>query len=919
MENKNEKIELKDLENPISNHLVNKSPRLIDCFTIYGYENIYIIQKIIKDINTNEEKSTTTSNPIEYGEYKCKEYPSVLCSITSNLDVEDNGKQENILLESYDYYLDLCIFENPIIYYTTEKQKINKELIKPKESMPYIINDHGITICYSYMFYEEKQYDKIIIFIPKIFCIVSRYPFYKLFHEICIGIYEEFNNKKVQIPLEVQISNIINQTPPPNNCNLQLCLFPYQEFNEQILNSNNFFNKTKNVMISCLSGYNQNQINIGWIFYQFDLNLLTEVFIHLTIFSFLFFYSCDSEKLFVLQIIFNSLLYPIKVQNVSAVVPHEKNDIKYDQKYCGAKVNQIKYNELKENFNEYLPDYYVLFDDKEKELKINSTVKNKIKIYNVIRKIVYEEDLDSKIYILIKKCKENLDNLSQEVMEKQLCLNFYETSDEEIKMNKKIRNAFYKLNLDLSNFIYNYEKEHEELNSSKNKETSKKENSDDIELNNIDEIFYSIIKDSHFYLIKSFTNGNKDLESRNMRLPRKIFASFLSYLNSNPKENREINYYEIIDNIYCQKKPETINFNFLEFYRYYYKNFDKYFSEVFNPNYTMCSLDEKSKKHFFTYQKIELDPELIIKYIYLLEEMETNEEQLKQKNKLFKNEYLYAPNNKTKNLDIFNEIEKYYFENNLLKYKEIIILCLINYIILTIPKKKLVYLNKEDAQKQTERSIPRNFIHDLFDCIYLFKNKYLEMFLSVAYRYFNNSNETNYYLIQPYIDVYQKCVTERKILKTEEMVSLYDKFKSFSDIVKQKYESKHVIDEKNNDLINEISSYELYSFENNNYEEDALNKMIDQKYDGKLINEKITMFCKFEPKKIICNDISSPKKLYNKIKNIMKDFYETLQIKDKEEETIKEIGSNILYYGFLIKFDDIPIDAIKYILLTLNK
>jgi hypothetical protein len=299
--------------------------------------------------------------------------------------------------------------------------------------------------------------------------------------------------------------------------------------------------------------------------------------------------------------------------------------------------------------------------------------------------------------------------------------------------------------------------------------------------------------------------------------------------------------------------------------------------------------------------------------------METNEEQLKQKNKLFKNEYLYAPNNKTKNLDIFNEIEKYYFENNLLKYKEIIILCLINYIILTIPKKKLVYLNKEDAQKQTERSIPRNFIHDLFDCIYLFKNKYLEMFLSVAYRYFNNSNETNYYLIQPYIDVYQKCVIERKILKTEEMVSLYEKFKSFSDIVKQKYESKHVIDEKNNDLINEISSYELYSFENNNYEEDALNKMIDQKYDGKLINEKITMFCKFEPKKIICNDISSPKKLYNKIKNIMKDFYETLQIKDKEEETIKEIGSNILYYGFLIKFDDIPIDAIKYILLTLNK
>ena len=151
------------------------------------------------------------------------------------------------------------------------------------------------------------------------------------------------------------------------------------------------------------------------------------------------------------------------------------------------------------------------------------------------------------------------------------------------------------------------------------------------------------------------------------------------------------------------------------------------------------------------------------------------------------------------------------------------------------------------------------------------------------------------------------------------MISLYDKFKSFCDLVKQKNKSKHVIDEKNNDLINEISSYELYSFENNNDEENALNRMIDQKFDGNLINGKIKMLCKFEPKTIICNNISSPKKLYNEIKNIMKDFYETLEIKDKEEETIKEIGANILYYGFLIKFDDIPMDAIKYILLTLNK
>ena len=928
MDNKNEKIELKDLEIPISNHPLDKSPRIIDCFIIYGYEKIYLNANVIKDINNNEEKDTPIPNEIELGEYKCKEYPTVLSSITSNLDVEENGKEDYLLIQDFDYYLDLCIFDKPTIYYTTNKEKKNQELIKPKESIPSIINDSGNTICYSYMFYEEHQYDKIILFIPKIFCIVSKYPYYNLFHEICIDIYQEFN-KKVQIPLEVQIFNIVNQTPPPNNCNLKLCLFPYQELNEKTLNQNDYFNTSKYVMIESLTGYNRNQINIGWILNQFDINLLIEIFIHLTVNSFIWFYSCDSEKLFALQTIFNSLLYPIKVQNVSAVIPYGESDCKYDQQYCGIKTNEKQYNELKKNFKDKLPDYYVFLDDKKKELKLNSTIKNKINIYDTIKLIVYEDDSDSKLNLIFKKLRENLDNLSQEILEKKLYINYFETNNEEIKMNRKIRNLFYKLNLDLSNFVFKNEKEQEELilnnednnklNNEDIKEAIKKKFTNNNELiNNIDNSFYLIITESHFEIIKSFADGNEDLASNNMRLPRKIFASFLSYLNSNPKENREIDYYKIIDNIYCPKKPDTINFNFFEFYKYYYKNMDKYFSEIYNSNYVECSSEEDTKRHFYKYLKVELDPELIIKYIYLLEEMEGNKEKMKEKNNFFKNEYLYSPNKKTKNLDIFNEIENYYYENNLLNYKEMIRLCLINYIILTIPKKKLVYLNKIDNHEETPQKTPKNFIYDLFDCIYLFKNKYLEMFLSVAYRYFNNTNETNYYLIQPYIDVYQKCVLERKILRTEEIISLYSKFKSFSNIINQKYKSNHLKDEKNRDLINENTSYALYSFEKKNLESEALSKMMDQKFDGKLINEKIIMNCKYEPKKIICNDISSPKKLYSEIKNIMNDFYETLQIKDNKKECVKEIGVNILYYCYLIKFDDIPIDTIKYILLTLN-
>ena len=37
------KIELKDIESFVPNHLQDKSPRLIDIFMILGYEHTYIV------------------------------------------------------------------------------------------------------------------------------------------------------------------------------------------------------------------------------------------------------------------------------------------------------------------------------------------------------------------------------------------------------------------------------------------------------------------------------------------------------------------------------------------------------------------------------------------------------------------------------------------------------------------------------------------------------------------------------------------------------------------------------------------------------------------------------------------------------------------------------------------------------------
>ena len=968
----NKKIELKDIQQQIKNHLQDRSPRLIDIFMIVGYENIYINEQIIKDVNKvldpknidNVEEKENISNIKDinqngYGEYKCEVYPTILSSVTS--DLESGEKEEdNYFYNIFDFqfYLEMCLCTTPSIYFATDKQKLPQELISPKDYIPTIITSVANNFCFSYLFYEEKQENKITFYIPKLFIIVSKYQYYKIFHEICVDIYTLFKSPRIQIPLEVQIYNIVNQTPVPSDYKLQLCLFPYQEFNIQKLNSINFYNNAKFLMLDRLSGYAQNQINLGLIFYLFSVETILEIFLELCLFTPIGFFSPDNEKLYFVVSIFNALMYPLLDDESTIIIPFQqfvdKELGQCLQSFYGILINQTYYDNIKKKFPRELdgPNFYVLLEEEEKTLI--STYKKKSfdsandtqidNLHKLLYTIIYEqESFESKIETIIKNAKKKLNRISREIKNKKICKDHYESNADESEINIKIRNVFYKLNLDISNFIYLYESENGIVNKRKQSTSSSKNLGIDIIDNKnpeleqnihplssnkleivqkVDDLFYQQIESVHYKdILKNFCKSeDKDITSKNMRLSRKIFASFLANLNSNPKENREIDYFRIIDSIYYQKEPgKSINFEFLDFYKYYYTILDKYFSEVINTKYVTCTPEiiDKETKHFFTYKKIELDSELLMKYLCVLEQMEGNE-----LDKLFKNEYLYVPRNKTKNLDILNAIEKYYIENNLLNYKEIIRLCILNYIIITIPKKQLVYFNKgenyiEGKDKEVKKTY-NNFIYDLFDCIYLFKNKYIEMFLSTAYRFFNNSNEQNYYFIQPYIDIYDLCVVKRKLFKSEDVYDVYKNFKTFVEKIQKKYTPK-VVEPKKKDLINYNSDKDLYEFESYLNGEEALGQVVDVKLDGKLIDKEVVMKYIYEPKSVSCDAIYSPKKLYFMIKKIMKDFYVKLEIKDNNLDIMKEIGINLLYYCHLLKNDnDLPLDASKYILLHLD-
>ena len=435
-------------------------------------------------------------------------------------------------------------------------------------------------------------------------------------------------------------------------------------------------------------------------------------------------------------------------------------------------------------------------------------------------------------------------------------------------------------------------------------------------------MFYQRITSGNRFndILKYFCCDTEDEYSKKMKLARKIFASFLSQMTEN-KEKKDIDYFRIIDSIYYKNNPKhSVQFDFNEFYKYIYLNLDKYFSDVYNPKYMECKSDEIDKdlaKHYYFYKKIELDPELIMKYLCVLDHMEEDDETKKEKEFILSMDYLVLPKDKTKNIEIFNAIEKYYIEKNLIGPLNMIKLCLIYYIILSIPKKNLAFFNKEETIENDKKKY-KNFAYEAFNSNKLFMNKFIEMFLSVSYRCFNNSNETNYFLIQPYIDFYDSCVIKRGILRNEEMAKVYNKFNEFSEKIKE-YNTPEVIkDEKNQYLINHDPNIPLYEFRKSTSDSDIYNKLNE---NGKLIQEKVELNCDYITNSLSYDCIHSPKELYQMIQTVMDKFYEKLDLSDSKEK-VQEIEFNLLFYCYIIKSLGqeriIPFEINKFILANIN-
>ena len=261
-----------------------RSSYLIDKFYIFGYDLQTIKSYFYKDdnlkiiLNDNIKKYKLFINEFELLKFKLSEKPSLLNEFTSDYEKET--------LE-IDMIIDLIFPRNINIFYTEEEKsnKYTEKKIKKRESSSVErsspsdkkedffslfdekenynkkdINSQSYNVVFSsnpqsgnnskksingfaYIFYkklkEEKKFNNkyYTFYIPITFCVISEYPFYNSFYQLCKQISCLFPSYEIRMPLEIFIHNLVNLTPSPLNADVCLSLKSIKNFDMDLKNN----------------------------------------------------------------------------------------------------------------------------------------------------------------------------------------------------------------------------------------------------------------------------------------------------------------------------------------------------------------------------------------------------------------------------------------------------------------------------------------------------------------------------------------------------------------------------------------------------------------------------------------------------------------------------------------------------------
>ena len=270
---------------PLNGH----SNFLIDKFYIFGYDSSTLTKYLLNDNNIKNfmnEKKQIEEN--KFQKFQIDEIPTLLNEFTSDyekecLDIdmikemilpnkinlfyleeeksysrspEKRKKREHFTSKHSDSFKNDKNEDNFSIY---DEDDFIKREVPPSynvvfSSNPQSGNNSKKSINgFAYIFYKKLKAKKEInkntilsFYAPIIFCIISEFPFYNSFYQLCMQIEYLFSNNELRTPLEIIIYSIIALSPSPLNSEVILSLKPLINYrNEEKINlKNNIINET---------------------------------------------------------------------------------------------------------------------------------------------------------------------------------------------------------------------------------------------------------------------------------------------------------------------------------------------------------------------------------------------------------------------------------------------------------------------------------------------------------------------------------------------------------------------------------------------------------------------------------------------------------------------------------------------------
>ena len=315
-----------DSEKKVKYPFSGVAPNLIDKFLVLGYDQ-KVIENTFRYLRSEDEDNDNIKTRFQI--FNFEERPTIMNEICNDYCKD--------LLEN-DLILELIFPIVPKMYFldkedANKKKEVDEDFLISTYSIIFSINpqdNSGSKKSYNglgYIFFapiDFKLEDKVgTLFVPTAYVILSEFPYFYHFKELCKHIHRQMKQETDGIPLEILIYNIVKYLQSPVNKSINLTFvaplgLPFKDKGnnlKEILEplyslSREDNNRIPNMFFHQLSGYPFMDINLSFLFNLIPPEIVVEVFIFAFLEHDIIFYSSRPEILNMIMYIFSNLNYP---------------------------------------------------------------------------------------------------------------------------------------------------------------------------------------------------------------------------------------------------------------------------------------------------------------------------------------------------------------------------------------------------------------------------------------------------------------------------------------------------------------------------------------------------------------------------------------------------------------------------------